>query len=395
VAYLSGGNVAVAWDSVPGATSYDILATTAGKPAGFGINETPVTNSYHVSRALSPDTYTISVRANGDAGTSPQSQPVTVTVPRWYGKYRVTINGFRVNHETFDNPAEIDGKRDEIFVKARTQVFHSVGVALSPEVTIRSLTHGDVNAARWRDATKPNFRINAGSASSMGGLMTGDGYPNKLMPWKRNPTATEGTRTFPLLVWEGELYQDMNTAVIIPSIWEDDEKLTELPLELNYFEPLQIVTAPLKQMDSTLIGQRFKVIRQRTIDMTKPLFSSTQAMQQHMVARKQAMPANPLVADMVDRFRPLLQNVKSKVGGMLAAVALMSNSQDRPVGLTPGGSTPTFDPAVVLLNYNNAEQVIAGTAEGSIEPGILGIDYQDQVNGGQGSYTLFVEVRRN
>ncbi|MEA2724272.1 MAG: hypothetical protein QOH59_2043 [Gemmatimonadales bacterium] len=392
--YLSGGNVAVAWDSVPGATSYDVLATTATNSAGFGISQAPVTDAYHVSRALTPDTYTISVRANGDAGTSPQSQPVTVTVPRWYGKYRVTINGFKVIHETFDNPAEIDGKRDEIFVKARTQVFHSVGVALSPEVTIRSLTHGDVNAPRWRDVTKPNFRINAGSASSMGGLMTGDGYPNKLMPWKRVPGAPEGTRTFPLLVWEGDLYQDMNTAVIIPSIWEDDEKLTELPLELNYFPPLQIATAPLKQQESTTIGRGFKIIRQKTIDMTKPLFPNTQAMQQHMVTKKQTMAANPLVADMVDRFRPLLQNVNTKVGGMLAAVALMSNSQDRPIGLTPTGSAWTLDPAVVLLNYDNAEKVIAGTADGSIEPGILQIVYQDKVSGGQGNYALFVEVRR-
>ena len=392
--YLSGGNIAVAWDSVPGATSYDVLATTPSNSAGFGISEQPVATSYHVSRALSPDTYTISVRANGEAGTSPQSQAVTVTVPRWYGKYRVTINGIKVNRETLDNPAEIDGKRDEIYVKAKSQVFHSVGVALTPEKTVRSRTHGDINAARWQDPSKPNFRIQAGSASGKGGIMTGDAFPNKLMPWKRDPSASEGERTFPLLVWEGELYQDMNSVAIIPSIWEDDETPTNADVETNYFPALQLATTPLQQDKIEKVGQISVSVARTILLITRAGFASTQSLRDHILASQQALPPNPLVTDLVDRFRPMLTNIDNRVGSMLAAVALMSNSRDRPVGLKPHGSSPTFDPAVVLLNYDQAEKVIAGTAQGSLEPGILRLDYKDTVSGGQGDYTLFLEVRR-
>ncbi len=393
--YLSGGTVALAWDSVPGATSYDIISTTPSHPAGFGVNEAPVTTPYHVSRALTPDTYTMIVRANDGSTTSPESQRVTVTVPQWSGKYRVTINGFKVTHETFDNPAEVDGKRDEVYVQATTQVFHTVGAQLAPKTTVRSWTHGDRNAARWQNAGSANYRIKAGSASAMGGLMTGDAYPNNLMPWKRAPGADEMTRGFPLLVWDGELYQDMNTVVILPSIWEDDEKPANDAMEAEYLNPLQVATTPMRQQDWTRVGGHDKIMYDRAVMVTKPVFRKMRVLMDHLTSVRQAMPGNAAVASMVNSVVPKFQAAATRWLSMAGTLALMSNSQDRPIGLEPSGGQPTFDPPVVMLNYQHAEDIIAGRVEGQIAPGIIAINYQDQVGGGHGDYTLFLEVRRN
>src|SRR4029453_11618588 len=99
---------------------------------------------------------------------------------------------------------------------------------------------------------------------------------NKLMPWKRDPSATEGQRTFPLLVWEGELYQDMNSVVIIPSIWEDDETPTGAEVETNYFPALQLATTPIQQAQIKKVGQFSVSVAGKVLLFTKASFANTQ-----------------------------------------------------------------------------------------------------------------------
>jgi hypothetical protein len=107
------------------------------------------------------------------------------------------------------------------------------------------------------------------------------------------------------------------------------------------------------------------------------------------------MPGNAMLVNMVNSVVPKLQVAATRWLSLAGTLALMSNSQDRPIGLEPSGGQPTFDPPVVMLNYQHAEDIIAGRVEGQIAPGIIAIDYQDQVGGGHGNYTLFLEVRRN
>jgi len=86
------------------------------------------------------------------------------------GRYRLVVNGFHVQTETFDDPLEWDGKHDEVYVTAAVQGWNSAE-ALAYSNTPSSPVLGDTN--------KQNGRIKAGSATGWkGALVTGDNYPD-------------------------------------------------------------------------------------------------------------------------------------------------------------------------------------------------------------------------
>lgn len=143
--------------------------------------------------------------------------------PPYTGKYRVVINGLRVNHETVDDMWQHDGKRDEVYVAAFVRLqsgpytdsftgrrkfeLHDYGF-------VKSMVHGDVNMAN---------RIQAGSASDLGGIRTGDTVPgpqDPALPAARPPSTT----TFPFTVWEGTL-DGGKILRIHPTLWEWDGEL--------------------------------------------------------------------------------------------------------------------------------------------------------------------------
>jgi hypothetical protein len=74
---------------------------------------------------------------------------------------------------------------------------------------------------------------------------------------------------------------------------------------------------------------------------------------------------------------------------------IASNTKDRPVGTEiSGAGTTYFDPALISLTYQTAENIIAGRGENVLQPGILALNYKDNFPGGIGNYTLYVEVKR-
>lgn len=393
--YLSGGNVALTWDPVPGATQYDVFYTTPGNNTRYGLNYDPIRNSYHVSRELAEGTYQFTVSATTDAGVSPQSKSVTVAVPRWYNRYRVTINGFKVNNETMDNQAEIDGKRDEVFVRAITQVFHNPDDKEVPPTEVRTFTHGDVNAARWQDRSKPGFRMNAGRASGAGGLMTGDAYPNNLQPWLRNPNVGEGYQSFPLIVFDGDLYEDINSVVIIPTIWEDDESEAAAVVYNKFLDGLKQMTKPYKKGLTKVVSKQDSMMADMTTQVGGLMFKDPDGVVAYADSLLSATGVTDAVRHMVATVKTSLQLAGNTLSNIVQTVHLMNNSQNRPIGLAKSGANYGFKPKALTLTYDDAEAVIAGTSPGSFMPGILRVDYNDNLGVyGQGSYTLFIEVRR-
>src|SRR5215203_3903123 len=73
------------------------------------------------------------------AATNVQSSPKQA-------KFRVTLNGFSVNNETFDNQLQLDGKGDEVYIKWDTQLDDDE-LNTPPLVTSsgQSLVMGDTN----------------------------------------------------------------------------------------------------------------------------------------------------------------------------------------------------------------------------------------------------------
>ena len=129
---------------------------------------------------------------------------------------RVTLNGFRVNHETYDTADEGDGKGDEVFFI--TDAAHiTAGGGLDQYMRRESKVFGDSNG--WP------MRTMAGTRSLDGGLKTGDQFPRTTPQRRRGSFAAnepQGYNTLPMFVWSGVLRQGRDAAVIVPTAWEWD-----------------------------------------------------------------------------------------------------------------------------------------------------------------------------
>lgn len=128
------------------------------------------------------------------------------------GSYRITVAGFRVNHDTYDDPLNRDGWGDEVYASVVLQRFdRGSGRALETR-TVTSRTHGDGNAGRER--------VPQGHASDAGGLTQGDVVPFGWDEHAVKPPLENGR--FPLVVWEGPLADGGDVLVLRPSLWELD-----------------------------------------------------------------------------------------------------------------------------------------------------------------------------
>src|SRR3954468_5691066 len=127
-------------------------------------------------------------------------------------KYRATINGFTCHNETWDDPWQKDGKRDEVYFSVHTKIVGRDGT-VKRQLTSESDVMGDTN-------DQPG-RVQAGSASDRGGIRTGDRFPDKAKPWEHGG-ALNGQRHPPYVIWEGELAPGGDIVMITPTLWEYD-----------------------------------------------------------------------------------------------------------------------------------------------------------------------------
>jgi hypothetical protein len=127
-------------------------------------------------------------------------------------KYRVAINGFWCRNETWDDALNWDGKHDEVFLAVNTKVVDANGTVLQ-SFDSESELMGDTWAL-------PN-RIQAGSASNYGGIISGDKFPAVPEPWRRT-NGLNSQRFPPYTIWEGELREGRDMVLLTPTIWEWD-----------------------------------------------------------------------------------------------------------------------------------------------------------------------------
>lgn len=386
---VGDGRVAVVWTPVPNAVSYDVLYQAPGQqPAGANLQ--PITDVSHVTRALAEGPVQIMVVANFGDGkpSSPRSAPVTVNVPRFMARYRVTINGFRVNAETFDNPAQVDGKRDEIYAQATVQEYEQ-GVGTAPAKTVRTVTHGDNNHSKWSTSGAPGYRVKAGSASERGGLKTGDAFPSA-EPWQR-ASATNYDFTFPLLVWEGMLIEGFRSVAITPVLYEDDEVKELQPPEVRLFQSfLPLAAKPATATVQVSLGELLVSIAK----MRQPISDAVYQAHPTFIGalRARAAGGNAEINQVIQRLQAEMTTFGSHV---MATVQVMNNAKDRPIGMeTNAAGQLVFHPFVLNLHYEAAEQIVNGQHHLNERPGIVAIRYRDNLPGGTGDYTLYVEVTR-
>jgi hypothetical protein len=134
--------------------------------------------------------------------------------------YRVVLNGFRVHRETYDTAFETDGKGDEVFILSEAVTIDRAG-DLSSRVSRQSKTYGDINGF--------SERVQAGFRSDMGGLKTDDRVPNRDLSQPRRTGIRIFNYYLPLLLWQGNLQDGQNAIVIMPTIWEWDQRSIHFP----------------------------------------------------------------------------------------------------------------------------------------------------------------------
>jgi hypothetical protein len=257
-------------------------------------------------------------------------------------RYRVKINGFRVVKETPDDVLQRDGKYNEVQISVITIVLDGDGKLVGAPSEKTTPIMGDTNQLA--------NRVKAGSASSLGGLMTGDSFPDEPMPWLP-ATPTSPQRDFPpYVIWEGELPDDGSQSVVLtPTILEYDDGQDFWTL----------ASGVLKQIDDTF-GQKAKAAFGTLWPVAAPVFDAVSV-------------------------------------GIQTAAALprfLGNPGTRPIGMTAAPGDPSkyvYAPKMLGLNAKTAAEIV-GTKYLPGRPGVFSTAYQDASGLGDGRYELYIQV---
>jgi hypothetical protein len=257
------------------------------------------------------------------------------------GKFRVTLTGFTVNNETWDNAFELDGKRDEVYIRYDTRLVNNEATTLLAS-NDRTSVMGDTNGFP--------VRVLAGSASSLGGLRTGDSFPSS-SPWQQS-----GDLMFdrpPIKLFEGTLTEGKTGVAITPTIWEWDGG-TDM---FNSWGQLVADNGPeIAQAVANFINGP-------------------------------SLPGIPTNSDFIktnlEMGLPALFRLSSGITGQAG---------DRPIGLTKAEGGYNFNAKSMVLTYETA--ALATQNDFGKGPGVLAVDFQDPADIGSGQYTAYIKIER-
>jgi hypothetical protein len=285
-------------------------------------------------------------------------------------KFRVTINGFTCHTPTSDHVLEADGKGDEVFFGGFTQYYKLADSSKQGPVQRNwSVRYGDINSEEGR----MGLRIKAGSKpGSLGGVQTGDQFP-ALEPWKRK--APVYTNALPLLLTEGVLLKGVNSALVVPAIWEFDGT-TEEEQALNRFAEHITKAAVYLTAGGVLMV---------TVGPVALPFMTVSAMMMQMNGRGKIDAAQP--ADNLSVFAYL--DFKIPEFNVYVAKTLYGDAKDRPVGMHDVKDGFEYRPLGMMLNYDNV--IALSRSDFGYGPGIVPIRYKDAPSMA-GDYTMYLQI---
>lgn len=253
------------------------------------------------------------------------------------GRFRVTLLGFVVNHETRDTLLETDGKRDEVFQVPVVLSFDRDRGLEPLSFSVFGPVFGDTN-------NHPTY-TRAGSASDRGGLQSGDGFPDQ-RPWERRTPPGPGFG-FPAVLFEGELRPIHNAAVIIPSLWEWDGNQ-------------ELFSRYMDKIEGALPTIRLNV-------------------------------GHILAVDDRYEFRPRAAAEFGLDGALMMDQRIM-DMRNRPIGMKSSGQGQfSFQPQVLVLTYEGARNIV--NRDVGLGPGVIEVRY-DESRELEGSYSLYLKVER-
>jgi hypothetical protein len=271
------------------------------------------------------------------------------------GTFRVRLNGFTVNRQTWDNLTNLDGWGDEVYVDYNidtVDVSGSWDTALTRTLNwaSRTSTFGDNGGGR-------TTVVRAGNGTSSGGLVTGNSFP-ATAPW------SGGARETGPAVFEADLIQGRTGGVIIPAIFEADGNRDLIDAYNSAVFRLR------PNLETSLVG----LIRG---------------------------PALRSPAQFIRDGGTL--GLGDLVASLSHGATFIGEAVDRPVGMArveafglPGGSplrdNYTFVPRALVLTYESADIISRSNLFGRGR-GIIEIRYRDDERLA-GDYTLFFQIDR-
>jgi hypothetical protein len=263
-------------------------------------------------------------------------------------QYRVAINGFRVQAETWDDAAESDGKRDEVFLSTSVVLKDKLGKTIY-ENTNRSPVIGDVNnqPGRIQGGTATDFW----GSPTRGGFRSGDVFPDA-SPWIRKIALSAARDYPPNAVWQGSLKAGENVVFITPTIWEWDPGQNFWQGWLSWHQQIDVKFGPT---------------------------------------------AKEIVAGKFPPFGPIFDAVSLGIqtAATLTAYGPIGNSGERPIGFmqtAAGGNDYEFVSKTLVLTEDVAD-AIANSQPAGLGSGILSIPYTEHPYF-RGDYTLYLQVER-
>jgi hypothetical protein len=278
-------------------------------------------------------------------------------------RYQISINGFEVISETWDDALEWDGKRDEVFLSWSVKKLNSQGSLVYPQSVRQAATIGDANGY-------PSRR-RGGTGSDRGGLRSGDRYPHD-MPWLKRrvlemPPPLPGLPTFrievdpehppgrdvPPMICFDDIIADDEIVYFTPSIWEWDQGTSAWEGWIRWH----------KETDDKF-GRR-----------AKEVFGGIAAP----------------VGFIFDAVSLGIQTAATLFGD----AGPIGRSATRPIGMVKAAGEPktfVFNPQVVELSLAQAEALVAADPAGC-GTGVLAMSFRDDPDL-RGDYQLYVQVER-
>ena len=281
------------------------------------------------------------------------STPASTPAPL-RGRFRVRLNGFTVNRQTWDNALNTDGWGDEVYVSYNIDTVDVSG-RWDPTLTrtinwaSRTSTFGDNGGGR---ATV----VRAGRGTT-GGLVTGDSFP-ATAPWRGTSRETGPA------IFEADLIQGRTAGVIFPAVFEADGN-----------------RALVDTYNSTIFHLRPNI--------------------ETSLAGLARGPALRSPAQFIRGGETL--GLGDLVASLSHGATFIGEAVDRPIGMArveafglPGGGPLrdnfTFVPKALVLTYEAADIISRSNLSGRGR-GVIEIRYRDD-DRLQGDYTLYFQVER-
>jgi hypothetical protein len=258
-------------------------------------------------------------------------------------RYRVTINGFRCHNETWDALFNEDGKNDEVFIGVNTKV-------VAPNGTVKR--NLDSQSETMGDTLRQPGRVQAGSASNLGGIRTNDSFPATPTPWLRT-LPLDGHRYPPYVIWEGELADGGDIVMLTPTIWEYDPAESFVEDWINWHV----------QIDDKF-GQRAKDIYSKIWPISAPVFDAVSLGIQTL----------------------------GKAPGLWGP---LGHPMSRPIGIQRNPDDPNgflFNPQIIALTRESAEYLVNQNDQG-LGTGITELLYVDDPHL-KGRYSIYLQIEK-